>query len=272
MLHDQLTISTLQKLGLTYYGAKAYAALMKTGVTTPTVLSKESGIPRTKIYEVVRKLEEDGWLAVEKGRPSRITPIYPKEIIEERKAIFNSDIDRISSEMAMTYDRLMENENPNVSIINCIDTIIHLTEKLIVNARKRIMMMGTLYSQEEMKPIKKSITKAQNRGVSVRIITMPSLKLKDSEINILTELSEVTNDIKLGHPTFIKTLMVDDRELLITIARVQNNIPDMENVSAILISNPSFARYMSSVFDMDWKNFKFYNEKLIKNFTAKREL
>jgi len=60
MLYDHLTISTLQKLGLTYYGAKAYAALMKTGMTIPTVLSEESGIPRTKIYEVLRKLKEDG--------------------------------------------------------------------------------------------------------------------------------------------------------------------------------------------------------------------
>jgi HTH-type transcriptional regulator, sugar sensing transcriptional regulator len=268
MLHDPRTISTLQKLGLTYYGAKAYAALMKTGVTIPTVLSEESGVPRTKIYEVLRKLEEDGWVTVEKGRPSSITPRYPKEIIEERKAIFNLDIDRISNEMAMTYDRLVENANPKASIINCIDTIIHLTEEMMNNARKRIMIMGTLYSPEEMEPIKKSITKAQERGVSVRIITMPSLKLKDSEINIITELSEATKDIKVGHPAYIKTLMADDREILITIARVEGNIPDMENVSAIQISNPSFASYMSSVFDMDWKNFDFYNEKLIENGIA----
>ncbi len=272
MLLDPITISTLQKLGLTYYGAKAYAALMKTGATIPSILSEESGIPRTKIYEVLRKLEEDGWVVVEKGRPSRITPKYPKEIIKERKAIFNSDIDRISHEMTMTYDRLVENENPKVTIINCIDTIIHLTEEMMTSARKKIMIMGTLYSQEEIEPMKKSINKAQERGISVRIITMPYLKLKDSEINIITELSKVTNDIKLGHPVYIKTLMVDDREVLITIAKVQNNIPDMENVSAIRISNPSFAAYTSSVFDMDWKNLKFFNEKLIENFSNKKDL
>jgi len=166
MLTDNFTISTLQKIGLTNYGAKVYAALMNTGTTTPSVLSEESEVPRTKIYEVIRKLEEDGWITVEKGRPSIITPVYPKDIIEERKKLFNTNVDRVSSEMAMAYDRMIENDHPKVSIINCMDTIIHITEQMIINARKRVMLMGTLYTTEEMDFIKKAITKAQNRGVS----------------------------------------------------------------------------------------------------------
>jgi sugar-specific transcriptional regulator TrmB len=67
MIHDPSTISTLQKLGLTYYEAKAYLALMITGVTKPSILSEESEIPRTKIYGVLKSLEESNWITIEKG-------------------------------------------------------------------------------------------------------------------------------------------------------------------------------------------------------------
>ena len=66
---DQKTIDLLQKLGLTFYGAKAYATLMTTGTATPSILATEAEIPRSRIYEVIQRLEEQKWVTVEKGRP-----------------------------------------------------------------------------------------------------------------------------------------------------------------------------------------------------------
>lgn len=77
MLFDVKTISMLQKLGLTLYGAKAYTALVSTGPTTATVLANEAEIPRTKIYETLKRLEEEKWVIAEKGRPTIYTPDTP---------------------------------------------------------------------------------------------------------------------------------------------------------------------------------------------------
>ena len=260
MIQDQLTIQTLQKLGLTYYEAKVYVALMSTGVTNPTTISEESGVPRTKIYGVLKKLAANNWITIEKGRPTIITPKYPGEVIEEHKSLMNVDIDRVSSELSMTYDHVLENEIPKVRIIHCLDTLIQLTAEIMSSAKKRIMMMGSLYFPDELDIIKDQIIKAKDRGVSVRIITTPSIKLKDKQFNIIKNLSESINDIKIGHPYFIKAILVDDRETLLMISRVQDEVPDIDNVFAIFISNNSLASYFSSVFDMDWKNLKFYNE------------
>ncbi len=259
MIYDQHTLLTLQRLGLTYYGAKAYSTLMNTGVTHPSVIAEKSGIPRTKIYEVLKKLEADNWIIIEKGRPIIVTPRYPGEIIEEKKSIIDNDIDKISTELSMTYDHVLENEIPKVNIIHCLDTIIQLIAKMMSSARKRIMLMGSLYFLDEIDVVKEQIAKAKDRGVSVRIVTMPSPEL-DDEIHILKSLSEVTNDIKLGHPYFIKSLIIDDRETLLMIARVKDNIPDLENVVAINISNISLTSYFSSVFNVEWKNLKFYEK------------
>jgi sugar-specific transcriptional regulator TrmB len=160
----------------------------------------------------------------------------------------------------MTYDHVLENEIPKVRIIHCLDTLIQLTAEIMSSAKKRIMMMGSLYFPDELDIIKDQIIKAKDRGVSVRIITTPSIKLKDKQFNIIKNLSESINDIKIGHPYFIKAILVDDRETLLMISRVQDEVPDIDNVFAIFISNNSLASYFSSVFDMDWKNLKFYNE------------
>ena len=51
MIQDQLTIQTLQKLGLTYYEAKVYVALMSTGVTNPTTIQRNPEFPVQKFME-----------------------------------------------------------------------------------------------------------------------------------------------------------------------------------------------------------------------------
>ena len=254
MIFDTTTISTLQKLGLTYYEAKAYLALMMTGVTKPSVISEESGIPRTKIYEVLKKLEENNWITIEKGRPSTVTPKYPKEIIENKKSIFNSNIDSLSNELSMSYDSMMSNETLKVRILHSIDNIAQLTAEMIERAEKRIMFMGSLYSPLEIEIIQNKLLKAKQRGVSIRIITVPKIKIKDGEINIIEYLSAVKNDIKIGHPYFIKSIMVDDKEILLMLSRVKDEIPDLDNMIAIWIPYSSLTSYMASVFDMDWKN------------------
>jgi len=56
VLLETKVITTLQKLGLTFYEAKVYATLVATEGTTATVLSTESKVPRTKIYDVLKRI------------------------------------------------------------------------------------------------------------------------------------------------------------------------------------------------------------------------
>ena len=110
-------LSALQKLGLTLYGARAYAALISTGTTTATVLAREAEIPPTKIHETMKRLEEEQWVTIEKGRPNLYTPRYPKEVIEERRSKLYAEIDKVSNQLTMIIDQLIEKESPKVWVI-----------------------------------------------------------------------------------------------------------------------------------------------------------
>src|SRR3989338_5950464 len=55
-----MDISLLEELGLTQREIKTYCALLKTGPSTVGKIIKESGIPSSKIYEVLEKLKQRG--------------------------------------------------------------------------------------------------------------------------------------------------------------------------------------------------------------------
>ncbi|WP_223068209.1 TrmB family transcriptional regulator [Paenibacillus caui] len=55
-------IEALTNIGFSEYEAKAYLALLMHQPETPYEMAKKSGIPTSKIYEVVRKLAEKGYI------------------------------------------------------------------------------------------------------------------------------------------------------------------------------------------------------------------
>ena len=244
----------LQKLGLTLYGAKVYAALVSTGPTNATALAKEAEVPRTKIYETLKRLEEEKWVIVEKGRPSIYTPAYPREVIEDRKSALYSEIDVVADQLTMAYERQMEEENPRVWLIQGIDNIISKTSEMMGRAKHEIKLMGSLYSPREMEPLKEQIVQAKNRGVDVRIITRPTIKSSDGVVDIVKSLLPVTSDIKKSKSPYIKNVIIDDKELLIMYSRVVDGITDVDNVVAIWVANTSVASYMGSNFNMIWNS------------------
>lgn len=253
MLFDVKTISTLQKLGLTLYGAKAYAALVSTGPATATALAKEAEIPRTKIYETLNRLEETRWVIVEKGRPNLYTPRYPREVIEERRSALYSEVDEVANQLTMTYDQLMDKENPKVWLIRGYENIISKTTEMMDRAKHGIMMMGALYSPQELEPLQKHILMAKKRGVSVRIVTRPTMRSSQGDVEIVKALLPVTTDIKIApHSPYIKNVIIDEREILVVYSRVEDGITDLDNVVAIWVSNASVASYMASNFNLMW--------------------
>jgi sugar-specific transcriptional regulator TrmB len=79
MMFDENMLSALKKLGLTHYGAKSYIVITTFGPINATTIAKEANIQRTKIYDVLKKLEEEGWITVEHGkRPMLFSAQDPK--------------------------------------------------------------------------------------------------------------------------------------------------------------------------------------------------
>ncbi|WP_249685252.1 helix-turn-helix domain-containing protein, partial [Bacillus velezensis] len=53
-------VQQLKKIGFNEYEAKSYVSLVKQGPVTAYQVSKDSGIPRVRIYEILGHVEEKG--------------------------------------------------------------------------------------------------------------------------------------------------------------------------------------------------------------------
>ena len=276
MVLEAKTLGTLQKLGLSAYEAKAYTALVALGPTTATVLSTEAAIPRTKIYEALRRLEDKKWITVSKGRPSTYIPRYPREAVEQRRALFCSEVDELSDTLTLLYDRQIEHEALDALLIRGIDSISAKMMEMVERARRSILIMGSFKSPDEIDKLAKKIRNAKRKDVTVRVIVafFHDWTLSKKElINIEEAFRIVKNDVRIFIPQHdheirendgrfggrfdthgglpARWVGIDRREIMLAVAKAAEDV-DSESTIAIWISNAAITQYLMSPAMFDW--------------------
>jgi len=272
------TLGTLQKLGLKSYEAKAYTALTALGPTTATVLSAEAAVPRTKIYEALRRLEEEHWITVSKGRPSTYIPRYPREVVEQRRSLFCSEVDELSDALTVLYDRRIENEELDALLIRGIDSITAKMLEMVDRARRSVMIMGSFATPDEINKLNKKIKRAKAKDVTARVIASPLFgrtHLEGWPLDFVEAFQPIKNDVRvfaphLGQPGeleerfgdpfggrlgFARLIIIDRREMMLTIAKTAEGVLDLEGAIAIWISNAAIVQFLTdpSIFDAKWE-------------------
>lgn len=86
---DNELIRNLMYTGLSEYEARAYLALLGKNPVTAYELAREAGIPTSKVYEVVSRLEAKGMVGVVGGEPGKKTyvPMDPREFLRDHRTM-----------------------------------------------------------------------------------------------------------------------------------------------------------------------------------------
>lgn len=72
-------------LGFTEYEAKVYLALVEDSPLTGYGVARASGVPRSKVYEVLEGMTGRGEVLVSRGEPVRYAPLPPRELVALRR-------------------------------------------------------------------------------------------------------------------------------------------------------------------------------------------
>lgn len=80
-MDDAAIVNNLGQLGLTIYEARAYLALIGREACTATEVSRLSGLPRQRVYDVLESLLEKGLVTVRPGRVAKYGPMEPEEAV-----------------------------------------------------------------------------------------------------------------------------------------------------------------------------------------------
>jgi len=157
-------IEDMKKLGFSEYEVKAYMSLLERYPLNGYGLSKSSGIPRSRIYEILNNLEEKQIVFKEvDGDVAVYYPLEPQLLIEKLKRDLNKVIDHVQS---YTFEKFNKNQEDRRMInIKGYDDIIAFLDLLIGQAKHRIALS---IWEAETQLLFKSLVNAENRGVSIK--------------------------------------------------------------------------------------------------------
>lgn len=82
MALNQELVNHLRELDLNQYEARAYLALSSSGASTAGELSELAELPRPRVYDVLKGLQDKGFVALKPGRPVKYTNLPIGEAIK----------------------------------------------------------------------------------------------------------------------------------------------------------------------------------------------
>lgn len=90
-------IKNLQKLSFTENEAKIYAALIYQGQAKASEISRTAGVPRAKVYGILRGMEKKGYVRILEDDPFLFCCTRPEEMITRIRADFMRSLRETSS-------------------------------------------------------------------------------------------------------------------------------------------------------------------------------
>lgn len=170
-------ISQFTSLGLSEYEARAYLALLKNYPCTAYELAKSSGIPTSKIYEVIKKLLTNGIVnVIVDNNKQRYIPIGLNDFINKQKNKLEVSLKYIEKSLS---DFLYESENITTWSIIDYDFLIEKAKTLIDKAINTLLI--SIWKEEFIR-LEEAIRNAEKRQVRVAILHFGNAGLKIGKI------------------------------------------------------------------------------------------
>jgi sugar-specific transcriptional regulator TrmB len=180
-------VQQLKKLGFNEYEAKSYVSLVKLGPVTAYQVSKDSGIPRARIYDVISNLVEKGIVMKEEiNDTTRYSPLPVEIFLQKAQKEWQSTYTVISDSLK-SLEASGKKMNNRVITLKDYKTIISYCQTLLKKAEKRIVisMWDDMYEvlKEELVEAADKVTV---QGISIHVEN-PIGKLEIHRITTFTE-------------------------------------------------------------------------------------
>ena len=187
------TRKSLEKVGLTGYEIKTFTSLLKTGELTASNLSQQSGVPYSKIYEVLSALEEKGWIGSDESRPTKYFSKSPNSALQTTKQRFEEDFAKnekiIQSDLNPIYKKSGVTERPDIWVITGTMNIATRILEMIETCREEVLIAIPKAGEELVKQALPKLRQLHDKGVKITILT--SDRFDKDVVKGLTRLAAV---------------------------------------------------------------------------------
>ncbi|MEH0018408.1 MAG: helix-turn-helix domain-containing protein [Desulfobacter sp.] len=163
----------MKTLGFSAYECKAYLALLQEFPVNGYALSKASGIPRSRIYEVLKSLIAKQMVFEQADGKTRLyTPMEPDIFIKKLKAQYDEIFDGLKQYAGTLYREPKQDDK--LVVIQGRENIIGFLKVLIKGAERRVAVS---IWDEELNALTRELDAALDRGVRLRGIYFGTAKV-----------------------------------------------------------------------------------------------
>jgi len=174
-MNETKLMERLRALGFTTYESKAYITLLKNNPSTRYELSKNSGVPRSAIYDVIKKLETLGAVNALYTSPEKYVPLPPDQLLGLLERQFKERLENARKALEQ-FDT--EIEPGHLWNIVGYQNMLHKAREMISNAKETIFL--SIWDRE-CKKLKEDLDAAHDRGIRIIAFSFTPLDLKVEE-------------------------------------------------------------------------------------------
>ncbi|MCD6530137.1 hypothetical protein J7L06_07635 [Candidatus Bathyarchaeota archaeon] len=236
---------------LSEYEAKVYTTLVILGSSDARKVSARSGVPRTKVYKVLKGLVDKGFVLKIPNMPAVFAPVSPQKVfgglIEEYKSRTRFLIDLVKK-LEETYRRnlsLIGLERAEVWILKGRKENLRKAEEIISSVENFLTLTTTENgSILFFKLFNKRLDKLIERNVKVTINLAPGRR----NHNVVRELQYVCRVRCLSYIPPILFLNGDGRKVLFSYRIPDDYSLDSERDVGLFSESEVFADFLSTIF------------------------
>ena len=187
------TKKSLEKIGLTSYEIRAYTTLIKDGESNASEISQNSGVPYSKIYEILGTLEEKGWIGSDDSRPTKYFAKSPTTALETTKQSVENEFLKnqsvILTELTSLYEKSGTSEKPDIWVISGAMNIVAKIMELVENCRSEVLIAIPQAGEEIVKQSLPKLRQLNEKGVKITILT--SDKLYKESVKSISRIAKI---------------------------------------------------------------------------------
>ncbi|NQV30176.1 MAG: TrmB family transcriptional regulator [Candidatus Marinimicrobia bacterium] len=198
---NEKLLPALKSFGFTSNEAKTYLSLLKNNPATGYEISGKSGIPRSAIYEILKRLESTGMVSCVDSNPTRYIPLPPDHLFDVLENNFVANLDTLKESLRKVNSDLEVGDLWN---IRGYDSMIDRARHMIKNADQSIYLSLWL---NEYKKLQTDLLDAEKRGVSIVIFSFCDIPIDVGTVFAYNLDSERLQDVWSS-----KILMVTDHD------------------------------------------------------------
>lgn len=162
-------LQALQNAGFTQYEAEVYIEILKRGSASAIELANASNVPKSRVYDVLRELESDGYIEIYKQDNLRARVLDPDTVITDLRQRAESFAET-ADELDDLWDAPELTEN-NLTVVKRLETVIERAKHYIRTAENEVRLAVLPEQYHELRPM---LHEANDRDIFIKLSLSPS--------------------------------------------------------------------------------------------------